>query len=67
MQFNQGVWTLFILYSVGRLWLFAQADYDSQRFPLLILLAALILTRSMIKAATFVWRHINEKRGYFLW
>ncbi len=67
MRFNQGAWVLFICYGLARLLLFAQADYDRQRLPFLLILTVPLLLGPVIKAATLLWRHIKEKRGYPLW
>lgn len=56
---NYAGWAVFgfVTYSLLRLFLFAQADYDQQRLPFLIILTALIL---------IVWATLRRITGDYL-
>lgn len=65
-EVKRALWLLigFILYSVLRLLLFAQADYDRQRFPFLIVMSAagliIIVSVSLVRQALVARPIINR-------
>lgn len=57
------LFTGFILYSIGRLAVFAQADYDRQRLPFLILAAAVIGLITLLFSLLIKPMHLKSING----
>lgn len=63
-RFAMGVAVGFIVYNTLRLALFAQADYDRERLPFLLLIAAILLVGPLLSLLRDIWRIIYKGRGF---